>query len=185
MWPPSSGVNTSPHSCGPRAEAPFSTTAFSHSPLSPTVARSRIFFLASTWKKFGHFWKKFSQFSHIKAKQRLAEGSTKLEIKFCYCPWVFVITVKEGNSFQKFLRPLFCHFWQNSAKSRPKILPANFFFLRPLLSFLAGISATWQHCSPPPRYSLLLHRALAQSSGVLLFARRFGHEDFIKRESLL
>jgi hypothetical protein len=85
MWPPSSGVNTSPHSCGPIAEAPFSTAAFSHSP------------------------------------------------------------------------------------------------------------------PPPPRYSLLLHRALppppkifsvatqsrSKSGAVLVFARGFGHEDFIERKSLL
>ncbi len=51
---------------------------------------------------------------------------------------MFVITVKEGNSFKKFLRFLYC-------KIRPQILPANFFSLGPF-ELLAGISATWQHC---------------------------------------
>jgi hypothetical protein len=36
-------------------------------------------------------------------------------------------------------------FQQNLAKIRIQILPANFLFLRPFLSFLAGISTTWQH----------------------------------------
>jgi hypothetical protein len=32
-------------------------------------------------------------------------------------------------------------------KIQPQILPVNFIFPRPLLSFLAEISATWQHWS--------------------------------------
>jgi hypothetical protein len=43
---------------------------------------------------------------------------------------------------------------KSSANFRPQILPTNYFFLRPLVSFLAGISATWQHWlllrNPPP-----------------------------------
>jgi hypothetical protein len=62
---------------------------------------------------------------------------------------------KKGKTLN-FLWPLFCHFLVKAAKIRPQILSANFFFLRPFLSFLAGISATWQHCSSieTPKFSV-------------------------------
>ncbi len=52
---------------------------------------------------------------------------------------------------------------KSSANFQPQILPANFsnfFFLRPLKSFMAEISATWQHCccpaTHPPHFPLPL-----------------------------
>jgi hypothetical protein len=56
-----------------------------------------------------------------------------------------VITAKNKELLLKIFWPFFCHFLVKSAKIRPQIISAKFFFLRPLLSFLAGISATWQH----------------------------------------
>jgi len=64
-----------------------------------------------------------------------------LKIKFNFV-LVYIITAKNKELFWKFsaapFLPVFGKISQNSA--------TNFFFLRPLLSFLAGISATWQHC---------------------------------------
>jgi hypothetical protein len=54
--------------------------------------------------------------------------------------------MKKVRPRRKFFKKIYlAPFLQNSAKIQPQILPANFCFLRPLLSFLAGILATWQH----------------------------------------
>jgi hypothetical protein len=48
---------------------------------------------------------------------------------------------------------------------------------------LYGHVNCWESClltlPPPPRYSLLLHRAAAKSGAVLAFTQRFEHKDFI------
>jgi hypothetical protein len=41
------------------------------------------------------------------------------------------------------------------------------------------------HPTPPPRYSLLHHRATAKSGAVLAFTQHFGHEDFIATKIVL
>jgi hypothetical protein len=43
------------------------------------------------------------------------------------------------------IRPLFDPFWENPAKIRPKICPAAYIFIRPLLSFAAEESASWEY----------------------------------------
>ncbi len=43
------------------------------------------------------------------------------------------------------IRPLFGPFWENPAKIRPQICPAAYIFIRPLLSFAAEESASWEH----------------------------------------
>ncbi len=48
------------------------------------------------------------------------------------------------------VRPLFGPFCTKSAKIRPQICPAALLFIRPLSSYAAEYSASWQHCPPPP-----------------------------------
>ncbi len=85
-------------------------------------------FPASTSKKFGQFRKKLGKFP-------------KTNLILSWCTLYVVITAKNKELFWKFsaapFLPVFGKISQNSA--------TNFFFLRPLLSFLAGTSATWQH----------------------------------------
>jgi hypothetical protein len=43
------------------------------------------------------------------------------------------------------IRPFFGPFWENPAKIRPQIFPATYILIRPLLSFAAEESASWEH----------------------------------------
>jgi hypothetical protein len=48
------------------------------------------------------------------------------------------------TNFKK-VRPVFGRFFENLPKIRPWIIPPAEFFVGPLLSFAAEISASWQH----------------------------------------
>ncbi len=73
--------------------------------------------------------------------------------------------------------PLFYHFWERLAKF--------IFFSRPLLSFLAGISATWQHCVTAGGMVGLggpsaLHTEFFQNHRGTRNCMTFGHESLVK-----
>jgi hypothetical protein len=79
---------------------------------------------------------------HIIRKTAFSPRVNKIVIKCCHCLWVLVITGKQGISFKKFLRFLYCKIRQNSATNSS----GQLFFRWARMRFLAGISATWQHC---------------------------------------
>ena len=80
------------------------------------------------WPNFGWFYQKQAE----KGPQKIFKRSS------LFLAVITVINLIFNIQYTNFLRPLFCLFLVKSAKIRPEI-----FFLWPLLSFLAGISA-WQ-----------------------------------------
>jgi hypothetical protein len=76
------------------------------------------------------------------------KGQFKMKVKFFFVSESMPVLLNK-EFFRKYslvpFLPLLVKFGQNSAKIRPEILSDNFIFLRPLLSFLAEISATWQY----------------------------------------
>jgi hypothetical protein len=62
-------------------------------------------------------------------------------------PEIIFWPVHEKSSAEKEIvsKTSLAPFLQNSAKIRIQILPANFFFSGPFLSFLVDILASWQH----------------------------------------
>ncbi len=51
--------------------------------------------------------------------------------------------IKDTKIFN--IRPLFGHFWENSAKILLQICAAAYIFTRPLLSYVAEELASWEH----------------------------------------
>jgi hypothetical protein len=110
------------------------------------IARSRNCFPASISKKFGQFWKKLANLTKTSI-QHTHEGSVRNQFKLFFVSESVSVLLNQELLYKIFSGPFSATFGKNSTRIRSQILPANFIFPRPLLSFLAKISATWQHCS--------------------------------------
>jgi hypothetical protein len=108
-----------------------------------SVARSRNFFRPVYQKSSFNFGKSSANWTKTSI-EHTHEGKIEMKKFFCVSGSVSVPVLLNKELLQKiFSDPFPATF----GKIRPQILPANFISLRPLLSFLAEISATWQHCN--------------------------------------